>query len=130
MIEQFKDLLNDFSPNQQKAVLASIIASAVLMLSVAGFGGYTVVARTVAFNDHTDVTLTETVQTDYLAQIQEALQYDNLEGVRVSDTYLHRGLLYLHIFDGYAEDIFVFQDDELYAFGSTVTSDLLLIEDL
>lgn len=130
MMKHFKEMLHDFSPNQQKAVLASIIASAVLMLAVAGFGGYTVVARTIAFNDHTDVTLSETVKMDYLSQIQEVLQYDDLEGVRLSDTYHHRGLLYVHIFDGYAEDVFVFQDDELYAFGSTVTSDLLLIEDL
>lgn len=66
----------------------------------------------------------------YYEQIEDFLSYEGLEKLSLRDSYRKRNKIYIVLFDGYTDNIFVFNgDDKLIQYGTNVGGDLMKIEE-
>lgn len=123
-----KQILNKSDCLSLRAKKLIIVAGIGILAVVSCAVGFHVVANAITGTTYTLVEIDESTQDDYLEQIQTFIQYDSMEGMTWARAYENKGRIHVHIFDGYVDDIFVFEDDVLRYTGSSVTPDLLPVE--
>lgn len=124
-VEQMTAAFQTVSLRTKKNLVLVGLSTLVLL---SGLTSFHTVSSAVLRTSHNPVTLDTPTQRDYTEQIQSFLEYDSMDGMRWERAYENRGHIHVHLFDGYATSIFVFENERLSYLGSTTTPDLLSVD--
>lgn len=131
MIEKIKTWLASGSKDEDRFKNLHYLAIPAFLIILAIAGAFTVHSIDQHINnaEAVDVELTSEQLNDYEEQIVDFISYENFDSMILGDTYKKKDKTYVHVFDGYTDNIFVFKDDILYQYGTTVSGDFINVKE-